>query len=65
MPTAHLVGDPALAGQARSMSERAYLLLRDRLIMLDIPPGTPVNEAALAAELDVGRTPIREALKRL
>lgn len=52
------------AGQ-ESLAERAYLQLRDRLIMLEIAPGDPINEALLAAELDIGRTPIREALKRL
>ncbi|GAA1361429.1 GntR family transcriptional regulator [Arthrobacter rhombi] len=52
------------AGQ-ESLAERAYLQLRDRLIMLAIAPGDPINEGLLAAELDIGRTPIREALKRL
>lgn len=52
------------AGQ-ESLAERAYLQLRDRLIMLEIAPGDPINEALLAAELGIGRTPIREALKRL
>jgi DNA-binding GntR family transcriptional regulator len=33
--------------------------------MLDIRPGSPINDVALAAELGVGRTPVREALKRL
>lgn len=48
-----------------SLANRAYEILRHRLIMLDIAPGDPINEAALSAELEVGRTPIREALKRL
>ncbi|MBM6621764.1 GntR family transcriptional regulator [Micrococcaceae bacterium RIT802] len=52
------------AGQ-ESLAERAYLQLRDRLIMLEIAPGDPINEGLLAAELGIGRTPIREALKRL
>lgn len=58
---------PATARGAdrRSLAQQAYEALRDRLIMLDIRPGDPVNEAALAAELGVGRTPVREALKRL
>ncbi|AOP51841.1 putative biotin regulatory protein BioR (GntR family) [Brevibacterium aurantiacum] len=51
--------------QKMSLAARAYEILRHRLIMLDIAPGDPINEAALSAELDVGRTPIREALKRL
>lgn len=48
-----------------SMTEQAYVLLRDRLVMLEIRPGEPINEDRLRAELGVGRTPIREALKRL
>lgn len=51
--------------QPLSLAERAYREVRDRLIMLDIAPGAPINEAKLAAELGVGRTPLREALKRL
>lgn len=48
-----------------SLAEQAYLILRDRLVMLDIAPGSPMNEQQLALELDMGRTPIRESLKRL
>lgn len=48
-----------------SKADRAYRVLRDRLILLDVAPGDPINESALAEELGVGRTPIREALKRL
>lgn len=50
---------------SESLSDRAYQILRDRLIMLDIAPGDPINEAALVLELNIGRTPLREALKRL
>lgn len=48
-----------------SLADRAYRILRDRLILLDIPPGGPIIESALAQEIEVGRTPLREALKRL
>lgn len=54
-----------MAGSDPSLAERAYGILRDRLIMLDIAPGEPINEARVAAELGFGRTPLREALKRL
>jgi DNA-binding GntR family transcriptional regulator len=50
---------------AVSMTEQAYSVLRDRLVMLEIKPGEPINEERLRTELGVGRTPIREALKRL
>ena len=48
-----------------SLAERAYRHLRDRLIMLEIRPGEAINDGKLAAELGIGRTPVREALKRL
>ncbi len=49
----------------RSYAEYATEVLRDRLIVLDIPPGTPINDDAVGRELGIGRTPVREALKRL
>lgn len=51
--------------QGASLAENAYLLLRDRLIMLEIKPGDPINDGQIAAELGIGRTPVREAIKRL
>ena len=48
-----------------SLATLAYRRLKDRLIMLAIRPGEPINDVLLAAELGVGRTPVREALKRL
>ncbi|MEY4436949.1 MAG: hypothetical protein RL100_413 [Actinomycetota bacterium] len=48
-----------------SLAEQAYQILLDRLVMLEIQPGDPMNEQQLASDLDMGRTPIREALKRL
>ena len=46
-------------------ADRAYDIVRERLVMLDIRPGEPINDDRLAAELGFGRTPLREALKRL
>ena len=48
-----------------SLADQAYLHLRDRLIMLDIRPGVPINDGQIAVELGIGRTPVREAIKRL
>ena len=39
--------------------------LRDRLVTLQIKPGEPIDEDQLGRELEMGRTPIREAIKRL
>lgn len=48
-----------------SLAERAYFAVRDRLLTLAIPPGAPIQEDRLCAELGLGRTPVREAIKRL
>ena len=48
-----------------SLANLAYRRIKDRLIMLDIRPGEPINDVGLAAELGMGRTPVREAVKRL
>ncbi len=47
------------------LADRAYAELRDRIVTLTIPPGAPINEDSLGRELDMGRTPVREAIKRL
>jgi len=53
------------ADSARSQSEEAYLRIRERIVSLDMPPGSVVNEGRLREALKIGRTPIREALQRL
>jgi DNA-binding GntR family transcriptional regulator len=49
----------------RSLGEKAYQLLVSKIIRLELPPGAPLIEKALSADLGIGRTPIREALYRL
>jgi DNA-binding GntR family transcriptional regulator len=46
-------------------AERAYHELRDRIVTLRLPPGTVLREDELMRELAIGRTPLREAVKRL
>lgn len=53
-------GDPGL-----SQAERAYRSLRDDILTLALPPGSPVQEEPLSTQLGIGRTPFREAVKRL
>jgi DNA-binding GntR family transcriptional regulator len=48
-----------------SLSDRVYATLRDNLRAGRVPVGQPLAEAALAAQLGVSRTPVREALARL
>ena len=47
------------------LADRAYRELRDRLVTLQIAPGSPIDEDAIGRELEMGRTPVREAIKRL
>lgn len=42
-----------------------YDLLRDEILDLALPPGSPIDEVQLAERLKMSRTPIREALVRL
>ena len=48
-----------------SFADFAYRVLCDELIVLDIKPGEPLNDEVISRRLGVGRTPIREAMKRL
>ena len=47
------------------IAERAYAELRSRIVTLRLPPGTLLREDELMRELEIGRTPLREAVKRL
>jgi DNA-binding GntR family transcriptional regulator len=53
------------AAATRLVAERAYLELRDRIVTLSLAPGSALREDELMTELGIGRTPLREAVKRL
>ena len=64
------MSDISALGQAPNrppalLADRAYEELRDRLVTLQIKPGEPIDEELLGNEMEMGRTPIREAIKRL
>ncbi len=50
---------------APSMVEQACEILRERIRLGDIPPGTRLRQEVLAEELGVSRTPLREAMRLL
>ncbi|MCV3210773.1 GntR family transcriptional regulator [Mesorhizobium sp. YC-39] len=50
---------------ARERSERIYLILRDRICLLEYPPGSHLSEEELAQEFEISRTPVRRVLTRL
>jgi DNA-binding GntR family transcriptional regulator len=53
------------AAATRLVAERAYLELRDRIVTLSLAPGSALREDELMTEMGIGRTPLREAVKRL
>jgi DNA-binding GntR family transcriptional regulator len=46
-------------------ADRAYLAIRDLIVSLELAPGAVIDERALMQRLGIGRTPVREALRRL
>src|SRR5215207_2618301 len=58
-------GALAEAPSIKLEADRAYLDLRDRIVTLRLAPGTVLREDELMREMEVGRTPLREAVKRL
>jgi DNA-binding GntR family transcriptional regulator len=57
--------EPSRRGTRELLADRAYADLRDRIVTLRIAPGAPIDEDVLGGELGIGRTPVREAIKRL
>jgi DNA-binding GntR family transcriptional regulator len=52
-------------GEDRSLGRRAYEELRADILTGRIPGGTRLVEASLAEEMQISRTPVREALQKL
>lgn len=50
---------------AFTKTQRAYADVRKAIVTHSLPAGTPLDEAYLSSLFPVGRTPLREALKRL
>jgi DNA-binding GntR family transcriptional regulator len=47
------------------LADRAYLAIRGLIVSLQLAPGAVIDERALMQRLGIGRTPVREALRRL
>jgi DNA-binding GntR family transcriptional regulator len=62
-PTLHI--HQPRAADAQSQSDRAYYAIRELIVTLELPPGSVVSERALQERLELGRTPVREALRDL
>jgi DNA-binding GntR family transcriptional regulator len=48
-----------------SLADRAYHAIREMIVSLDLRPGAVIDERRLMQQLGIGRTPTREALRRL
>ncbi|WP_147916006.1 GntR family transcriptional regulator [Ruania zhangjianzhongii] len=62
---ADLTVPPPPGAPIESRSAVAYFHLRDLIVTLELAPGTALDERDLMARLHLGRTPVREALRRL
>ena len=51
--------------QSKPLSQQAYEQIKQMIVTLELAPGSVIDEAQLQEQLQLGRTPIREALKRL
>lgn len=49
----------------RSLAEEAHLVLEEMIVTLQLKPGSLWSEEALSERIAIGRTPVREAVKRL
>jgi GntR family transcriptional regulator, rspAB operon transcriptional repressor len=56
---------PSARKESVSLSEQAYMLIRDRILKGEIPLGAALSRRKLAAELGMSLLPVAEALQRL
>ena len=66
MSEPNLLPPKRLAGpDTGSQMQQAYLRIEEMIVTLQIAPGQAVSEKSLAQTLNLGRTPVREALQQL
>ena len=66
MATARLqTGLARISNEGRLLKERAYQILRQAIISLELRPGEPLTERSLTERLGVSKSPIRDALIQL
>jgi DNA-binding GntR family transcriptional regulator len=51
--------------ETASLADRAYHAIREMIVSLELRPGAVIDERGLMEQLGIGRTPTREALRRL
>ena len=67
--TAHTTTDfvlPSLRpATAPTVADQVFDILQQRILSLDLAPGTRISESDVATQMGVSRQPVREAFKRL
>ncbi len=54
-----------MSSSSQTKTERAIREIRSRILSRDLRPGEPLRQSALASEMQLGITPVREALLQL
>lgn len=65
LPTTILTANRQNPGTSHSQRAEAYARIKAKIVTLEMPPASLVDEGQLMDELGLGRTPIREALQQL
>lgn len=53
------------SGNEESKAQIAHRKIEEMIVTLELPPGIRISESTVSKMLDIGRTPVREALQRL
>jgi DNA-binding GntR family transcriptional regulator len=56
---------PQAAESVTTYSQQAYNVVKARILNRNLPPGQYITDNQIAAELNISRTPVREALRNL
>lgn len=64
-PLVALKFSAASLNQALPKTAQVYELVRRAIVALDMPPGMAINEKKICDELEISRTPLREAILQL
>lgn len=49
----------------RPIREKVYIYIQQKIASRELPSGAPISDLAIAAELRISRTPVRDALRQL
>lgn len=54
-----------MSAHTETLADQAYVRVEEMIVTLELAPGQVISESELGRRLDIGRTPLREALQRL